>query len=69
MAVRLDRIFDPATLARGRDYHRRGLVVSVEAVDSRRLASSVSNGRGTLYDQTILLGDSTAEGYCSCPIG
>jgi len=47
MDIRLSDHFDGAALQRGRDYARRGLVVSVDALGDDALAAQVSNGRGT----------------------
>lgn len=69
MDIRLSDHFEPATLQRGQDYARRGLVISVEAVEDGALAAQVSNGRGTIYRQRIILGDSWLDGFCSCPVG
>ncbi|RDC69828.1 hypothetical protein DLJ49_17920 [Rhodovulum sp. 12E13] len=69
MDTRLSDHFDSAALQRGRDYARRDLVVSVEALSDRVLAGRVSNGRGTMYRQRIALGDRWVDGQCSCPVG
>jgi uncharacterized Zn finger protein len=44
MDIRLNEHFDGATLQRGRDYARRGLVVSVEPLANGALRAQVSNG-------------------------
>lgn len=69
MDIRLIDHFDTTTVQRGRDYARRGLVVSVDALGDGALASQVSNGRGTTYRQRISLGDGWLDGDCSCPVG
>ena len=69
MDIRLSDHFDWAALQRGRDYARRGLVVSVDALADDALAAQVSNGRGTTYRQRIVLGDGWLDGQCSCPVG
>ena len=69
MDVRLSDHFDGAALQRGRDYARRGLVVSLEASGDGALAAQVSNGRGTTYRQRITVGDGWLDGQCSCPVG
>ena len=69
MDIRLSDHFDWAALQRGRDYARRGLVVSVDVLADDALAAQVSNGRGTTYRQRIVLGDGWLDGQCSCPVG
>ena len=69
MTIRLSDYFDVATLARGRDYARRGFVVSVEALPDGALRARVSNGRGQSYQQRIVLGHGLVDGNCSCPVG
>ena len=69
MDIRLSDHFDSTALQRGRDYARRGLVVSVEASSEHALTAQVSNGRGTTYRQRISLGDGWLDGHCSCPVG
>ena len=69
MDLRLTDHFDPATLQRGRDYARRGLVGSVRALGDGALEGRVSNGRGTLYQQRITLNRGRLDGICSCPVG
>ncbi|MFW5881363.1 MAG: SNF2-related protein [Roseicyclus sp.] len=69
MDIRLSDHFDPAALERGKDYARRGLVVSVDALSDRALVAQVSNGRGTTYQQRIILGEGWLDGQCSCPVG
>ncbi|MGC9419542.1 MAG: SNF2-related protein [Rhodovulum sp.] len=69
MDIRLSDHFDSAALQRGRDYARRGLVVSIDASSEHALAAQVSNGRGTTYRQRISLGDDWLDGHCSCPVG
>jgi superfamily II DNA or RNA helicase len=69
MTIRLSDHFDEATLARGRDYARRGFVVSVEAMPDGALRSRVSNGRGQSYQQRITLDHGLVDGMCSCPVG
>ena len=69
MDIRLNEHFDGGTLQRGRDYARRGFVVSVEALADGALAARVSNGRGTTYQQRIGLGRGLVDGICSCPVG
>ena len=69
MQRRLSQHFDAKTLERGRDYARRGFVVSVEAMADGALSAEVSNGRGAAYRQRIALGDGWVDGRCSCPVG
>ena len=69
MDIRLSHHFDGTTLQRGRDYARRGLVVSVEAGVDGPLRSTVSNGSGKTYQQRIILGHDRVDGICSCPVG
>lgn len=67
--MRLDKWFDTATLDRGRDYLRRGLVLSAEVVSGGALRGVVSNGRGSRYEQHISFYNGGVEGLCSCPVG
>ena len=69
MDIRLSDHFDPTTLQRGRDYERRGLVVSVERSADGALTGTVSNGNGKSYQQQITMGRSLVDGICSCPVG
>ncbi len=69
MDIRLNDHFDRTTLERGRDYARRGLVGSVEALPDGTLSGRVSNGQGTTYRQQIALGRGRVDGVCSCPVG
>ena len=69
MDIQLSEHFDEAALRRGRDYARRGHVVSVDVLADGALAAEVSNGRGTTYRQQISLGDGWLSGRCSCPVG
>ena len=69
MDIRPGDHFDPATLQRGRDYARQGLVATLDFVGDGVLAAQVSNGRGTTYHQRIILGDGSFDGQCSCPVG
>ncbi|MCC6002270.1 MAG: SWIM zinc finger family protein, partial [Pararhodobacter sp.] len=69
MNLRLGSFFDAATLQRGRDYARRGLVVAVEPLSGGGLRGQVSNGRGQTYQQRIVLERGIVDGTCSCPVG
>lgn len=69
MDIRLKDHFDAATLARGRDYARRGLVGSVKALAGGALEARVSNGRGESYKQHIERDGGVVDGNCSCPVG
>lgn len=69
MDIRLSKHFEAAALQRGRDYARRGLVVSVDEPEDGALAAKVSNGRGSTYRQRISFGDGWVDGHCSCPVG
>ncbi|WP_172332123.1 DEAD/DEAH box helicase [Mangrovicoccus sp. HB161399] len=69
MTIRLQDHFDPATLARGLDYARRGLVVSVAPSPDGMLDARVSNGRGKVYLQQIRLDHGRVAGDCACPVG
>lgn len=69
MDIRLSDHFDGATLQRGRDYARRGMVVSFGTMGHGTLTGQVSNGRGTTYEQRIKLDRGLVEGICSCPVG
>ena len=69
MELQLSDHFDEATLQRGRDYARRGLVGAVEALPDGVLEGRVSNGRGAVYRQRITLGRGRVDGACSCPVG
>ena len=69
MNIRLSDHFDKPTLQRGRDYARRGLVGSVEALADGTLGGRVSNGRGNSYRQRITLGHGLVDAVCSCPVG
>ncbi|MGI3213036.1 SNF2-related protein [Roseovarius tibetensis] len=69
MDIRLNEHFDGATLQRGRDYARRGLVVSVEPLANGALRARVSNGRGESYQQRITVMRGLIDGSCSCPVG
>lgn len=69
MDVGLKDHFDTTTLERGRDYARRGLVVSVDGLADSSLKATVSNGRGKIYQQRITVGHGLLYGICSCPVG
>jgi len=69
MDMRLGDYFDRTTLDRGRDYARRGLVVSVDGLADSTLKATVSNGRGKTYQQRITVGHELLYGICSCPVG
>jgi len=69
METLLNEFFDEGTLTRGRDYARRGLVVSLEESRGGALVAQVANGRGTTYRQQINIGNEWLAGRCSCPIG
>ncbi len=69
MDIRLSSHFDKSTLQRGRDYARRGLVVSLETLADGAIRGQVSNGRGTSYQQRITLGRGSVYGICTCPVG
>ena len=69
MDIRLSDHFDATTLDRGRDYARRGLVVSVDGLADSTLKAEVSNGRGKTYQQRITVGHGLLYGICSCPVG
>lgn len=69
MSIRLNDHFDSITLERGRDYARRGLVGSVEALKDGTLNGRVSNGRGTSYQQQIAFDRGLLDSVCSCPVG
>jgi superfamily II DNA or RNA helicase len=61
--------FDGATLQRGRDYARCGLVSLVEPLADGAIRGRVSNGRGDSYQQRITLGRGLVDGNCTCPVG
>jgi len=69
MDIRLKDHFDGATLQRGHDYARRGLVSLVEPLADGAIRGRVSNGRGDSYQQRITLGRGLVEGNCTCPVG
>lgn len=69
MDIKLNEHFDATTLQRGRDYARRGLVVSVEPLANGVLQARVSNGRGKTYRQNIAMMRGVIDGNCSCPVG
>ncbi|MDN2582689.1 DEAD/DEAH box helicase [Aquibium sp. ELW1220] len=69
MQLRLEDHFDGITLLRGKEYARRGHVVSVEAMEDGSLRGEVSNGRGDRYRQTIRFVRGAVAGDCSCPVG
>lgn len=69
MDIRLSDHFDKATLQRGRDYARHGLVVSLQPLADGAIRGQVSNGRGTTYQQRITLGRGPVYGICTCPVG
>jgi len=69
MQLRLEDHFDAATLLRGKEYARRGHVVSVETSRDGSLEGEVSNGRGDRYRQTIRFVRGAVAGECSCPVG
>lgn len=69
MTLHLSEQFDAATLERGRDYVRRGLVVSVETLPDGTLRGGVANERGRLYQQKIATLRDRVDGICTCPVG
>ena len=69
MDIRLRDHFDTPTLQRGRDYVRRGFVVSVEPLLDGAIKGRVSNGRGKSYQQRIAVHGDLVDGACSCPVG
>uniref|UniRef100_UPI00110A05DA SWIM zinc finger family protein n=1 Tax=Poseidonocella sp. HB161398 TaxID=2320855 RepID=UPI00110A05DA len=68
MTIRLKDQFDPATLARGLDYARRGHVVSVAPAPDGTLEAVTANGRGRHYRQSIRIEDGMVSGDCTCPM-
>jgi superfamily II DNA or RNA helicase len=60
--------FDSVTLARGRDYARRGYVLSVEEMEDGSLTGEVRNGGGDHYRQKIRFVRGAVRGNCSCPV-
>ena len=69
MDMRLEDHFDAITLERGRDYFRRGFVVSVEPLLDGAIKGRVSNGSGKNYNQQITLHGGRVDGFCTCPVG
>lgn len=68
MGIPLSEMFEKATLQRGLDYARRGLVLSVELQPDGTLQGRVSNGRGQVYQQHLVVRQNSVEGICSCPV-
>jgi len=69
MKIRLDQLFDQATLHRARDYVQLGRVVSKIQMSDGTWRGEVSNGKGNRYTQEIDLSSGQLASRCSCPMG